>query len=164
MGYRRTPAVIFDRDGTLASVSYVAPNDRSTGSWAAFNAALPFDAPVPTVAALLRSIRPGVTRIMTSGRMAGDSFGQTFRYIYMWSWLRKHDLPIDRLYMRHAGDTRLDSIVKEEMYRTFIEPLFDVRYVVDDRPQVCDMWRSLGLHVLQVKDPGILPPIAGMTS
>ena len=37
---------------------------------------------------------------------------------------------------------------------------FDVRYVIDDRPQVCDIWRELGLRVMQVVDPGIEPPIA----
>jgi hypothetical protein len=158
----RRPAAIFDRDGTLASVAHVAPTDRSDASWAAFNAALPFDAPVPVVAALLRSIRPGVVRIMTSGRMAGDRPGDWGRRNLMIGWIEKHDLPIDRLYMRLGGDTRLDSIVKHEIYYKYIAPFFDVRIVVDDRPSVCEMWRSLGLHVLQVTDPGILPPIAEM--
>lgn len=159
----RTPAVIFDRDGTLASVKYVAPTDRAEASWAAFNAALPFDAPVPVVAALLRSVRPGVVRIMTSGRMAGDRSGDFVRYGLMRAWLTKHDLPIDRLYMRDGGDTRRDSDVKLEMYQRRIAPFYDVRLVVDDRPQVCEMWRDQGLHVLQVRDPGILPPIARMS-
>lgn len=157
----KPPAVIFDRDGTLASVEYVAPRGSNDDVvWAAFNAALPFDAPVPIVAGLLRSIRPGVTRIMTSGRMAGDRPGETFRLMQLWNWIVKHDLPIDQLHMRRAGDRRVDSVVKEEMYRRFIEPFYDVRYVVDDRPQVVEMWRELGLHVLQVTDPDILPPIA----
>jgi hypothetical protein len=156
----RTPAVIFDRDGTLASVAYIAPATRNRQDWAAFNAALPFDAPVPVVAALLRSIRPGVKRIVTSGRMAGDYRGDYRRWGLMWSWLRKHDLPVDLLYMRNGGDTRSDSVVKLEMYERRISPYYDVRYVIDDRQQVVDMWRSLGLPVLQVKDPGILPPIA----
>lgn len=160
----RTPAVIFDRDGTLASVAYCAPSDRSDASWAAYNAALPFDAPVPHVAALLRSIRPGVVRIMTSGRAAGDYRGDTRRRSLMVAWLRKHDLPIDVLIMRKGGDQRRDSIVKREMYDDLIAPRFDVRYVVDDRQQVVDMWRDdLGLPVLQVVDPDILPAIAQQT-
>lgn len=153
-------AVIFDRDGTLASVAYVAPTDRSGHAWRQYNAALPFDAPVPVIAALLRSIRPGVVRIMTSGRAAGDHVGDTHRRGLMIAWLRKHDLPIDVLIMRKGGDQRRDSIVKREMYDDLIAPRFDVRYVVDDRPQVVDMWRDLGLPVLAVKDPDILPPIA----
>jgi len=156
----RPPAVIFDRDGTLASVAYIAPLDRSGSAWRQYNAALPFDAPVPVVAALLRSIRPGVVRIMTSGRAAGDHVGDTHRRLLMTAWLRKHALPIDVLIMRKGGDQRRDSVVKEEIYREQIAPFYDVRYVVDDRQQVVDMWREIGLPVLQVVDPRILPPIA----
>lgn len=157
------PAVIFDRDGTLASVAHVAPGDRSESSWRNYNAALRFDAPVPVVAGLLRSIRPGVVRIMTSGRAEGDHPGDRRRRFAMQDWLHKHDLPIDLLIMRSGGDQRRDSIVKREMYESLIQPYFDVRFVVDDRPQVCDTWRELGLHILQVTDPGIMPPILGGT-
>ena len=148
----RLPAVIFDRDGTLASVDWVRPVERDPESWARFNAALPFDAVVPVVAGLLRSVRPGVHRIMTSGR--DGSLRPR-----MQDWIAKHGLPIDHLFMRRAGDRRVDSVVKTEIYRELIEPRFEVLYVVDDRPQVCDAWRELGLPVLQVADPGIAPGI-----
>lgn len=154
-------AVIFDRDGTLASVAHVAPTDKSNSSWAAYNAALRFDAPVPIVAGLLRAIRPGIVRIMTSGRAEGDHPGDRRRRFAMVDWLVKHRLPIDVLLMREGGDQRRDSIVKAEMFDRLIEPFYDVRFVVDDRPQVVDTWRGLGLHVLQVTDPAILPPICG---
>lgn len=159
----KQPAVIFDRDGTLASVAFTAPTTKNNDDWRNYNASLPFDAPVPIVAGLLRSIRPGVTRIMTSGRMEGDWAGDLRRRWAMRDWLNKHALPIDHLYMRRGGDQRADSIVKREMYLNLIEPIFDVRFVVDDRPQVCDGWRELGLPVLQVTDPVILPPIFGST-
>lgn len=148
----RTPAVIFDRDGTLASVDWCRPAARDDASWARFNAALPFDAVVPYVAALLHSIRPGVTRIMTTGRM--DNLRPQLS-----DWLTKHDLPIDLLLMRAYGDTRKDSIVKQEIYDTQIAPFYDVVLVVDDRPQVCDMWRANGLNLIQVVDPIITPTI-----
>lgn len=156
----KPPAVIFDRDGTLASVAYCAPTTKDSGAWANYNAALRFDAPVPAVAALLRSVRPGVTRIMTSGRMGGDHPGDRRRQFAMQDWLAKHDLPIDLLLMRDGGDHRVDSVVKRQMYLDRIAPFYDVRLVVDDRPSVCDMWRDLGLHVIQVVDPDIQPPIA----
>lgn len=155
----RQDAVIFDRDGTLASVSYIAPNDRAKSSWAAFNASLRFDAVVPVVAGLLRSVRPGVTRIMTSGRAEGDHPGDRRRRFAMQDWLDKNSLPIDLLLMREGGDQRLDSIVKREIYLRDIEPFYRVLFVVDDRPQVVATWQELGLPVLQVTDPGILPPI-----
>lgn len=170
----RTPAVIFDRDGTLASVDWCRPIDfdcdydspefgylpykgsgwykaKST-MWARYNAALPFDAVVPVVAALLRAVRPGVARIMTTGR--SDDMRPS-----MSDWIAKHDLPIDRLFMRAFGDGRPDSVVKQEIYDTRIAPFYDVRLVVDDRPQVCDMWRANGLNLIQVVDPVITPTI-----
>lgn len=156
----RQSAVIYDRDGTLASVAYAAPADRSGEAWRNYNAALPFDAPVPGVVDRLRSERPGVKRIMVSGRMEGDHPGDRRRRFQMQGWIAKHSLPIDLLLMREGGDTRRDSIVKAEIYRLHIEPYYDVLHVVDDRPAVIAMWQELGLTVFPVVDPGILPPIA----
>lgn len=156
----RTPAIIFDRDGTLASL-HNAPTEKNDKSWAEYNAAMIFDTPVPVVAGILHAIRPGVARLMTSGRAEGDTPGDRRRLFLMASWLVKHQLPIDRLFMRVGGDRRLDSVVKEEIYRERIEPFYDVRYAIDDRPQVCDLWRSLGIPVMQVVDPGVLPTIGG---
>lgn len=155
-------AVIFDRDGTLASVAYCAPTDNGASSWRNYNSSLRFDAPIPVVAALLRSIRPGIVRIMTSGRMEGDWPGDRSRRFAMQDWIVKHHLPIDELHMRAGGDTRKDSIVKTEMFETLISPFYNVLYVVDDRPQVVQAWRELGLKVLQVQDPDIMPPISEM--
>lgn len=145
------PAVIIDRDGTLASVECHKENG-DIRCWHCYNGLLVFDAVVPVVAALLRSIRPGVTRIMTSGRDGSTSHA-------MLAWIRKNDLPIDVLFMRKPNDRRVDSLVKQEIYEQHIKPFWDVRYVIDDRPQVVSKWRELGLSVLAVTDPGIDPPI-----
>jgi predicted kinase len=60
---------------------------------------------------------------------------------------------IDRpLYMRPEGDMRNDAVIKYELYNKHIRGKFNVRYVVDDRNRVVEMWRSLGLTVLQVAD------------
>lgn len=156
-------AIITDRDGTLASVAHVAPVDRSSVSWMMYNAAMPFDAPVPNVVAVLdwaRRTMPDLTIIMTSGRAAGDYPGDQRRLRQMEDWIRKHNLPIDAILMRKGGDQRVDSVVKREMYEQSIRPAFDVLFAIDDRPQVCDLWRDLGIPLLQVVDPGIFPPIA----
>tara|TARA_R110002020_G_scaffold227539_13_gene438195 strand:+ start:10087 stop:10632 length:546 start_codon:yes stop_codon:yes gene_type:complete len=54
------------------------------------------------------------------------------------------------LYMREEGDNRKDSIVKREMYEEYIKPHYNVKLVLDDRNQVVDMWRELGLPCWQV--------------
>ena len=59
--------------------------------------------------------------------------------------------------MRPAHDQRKDHVVKQEMFDRGIRPYFDVRFVVDDRPSVVEMWRANGLSVLAVTDPGIPP-------
>lgn len=159
----KRPAIITDRDGTLASVAHIAPADQSNWAWMQYNAGMAFDAPVPSVLAMIewaRRMMPDITVIMTSGRAEGDYPGDTRRRRQMEGWLLKHRLPIDVLVMRHGGDQRRDDIVKREMYLELIEPAFDVLLVIDDRPMVCDMWRDLGLPLVQVEDPGVLPPIA----
>jgi predicted kinase len=67
------------------------------------------------------------------------------------AWLDKHVGPIYRgLYMRRAGDFRKDSIVKRELFDRHIRGVLNVRYVLDDRNQVVEMWREeLGLTCLQ---------------
>jgi hypothetical protein len=52
--------------------------------------------------------------------------------------------------MRKQGDFRRDSIVKKEIYDNDIKGKFDVEFVLDDRQQVVDMWREIGLKCLQV--------------
>ena len=54
--------------------------------------------------------------------------------------------------MRKTGDNRKDAIVKREIYETHIKDKYQVDYVLYDRNQVVEMWRSLGLTCLQVAD------------
>lgn len=68
-------------------------------------------------------------------------------------WLENNDIPYDRLFMRETGDKRDDAIVKEEIYKKYIEPDYCVLGVIDDRPKVARMWRSLGLKTLQAGVP-----------
>jgi hypothetical protein len=70
-------------------------------------------------------------------------------------WLGSHRINWDTLYMRKEDDNRDDVIVKEKTYNEHIKGKYQVRFVVDDRPKVCRMWRSLGLPVFQVGDPDV---------
>jgi hypothetical protein len=65
-------------------------------------------------------------------------------------WLKDHNIHYNALYMRPAGNNEKDSIVKERMYRQYIEPYLDVQFILVDRDQVVKMWRDLGLTCLQV--------------
>ena len=65
-------------------------------------------------------------------------------------WLDNNGIPYDSLYMRETGDFRPDEIIKEEIYNEHIKNQYYVKFVLDDRNKVVDMWRKLGLLCLQV--------------
>ena len=58
------------------------------------------------------------------------------------------------LFMRADGDYRADYIIKKEIYERYIRGDFAVDYVFEDRDQVVQMWRKLGLRTLQVTSGG----------
>ena len=73
-------------------------------------------------------------------------------------WLEANGVEYDELYTRmeydvdEKGNRLDDKIVKERLYRTHVEPRFNVKFVLDDRNRVVDMWRSIGLKCLQVAE------------
>lgn len=64
-------------------------------------------------------------------------------------WLWKFGINYKHLLMRESGDFRKDCIIKEEIYRKYIEHDYNILFCLDDRKQVVDMWRSIGLTCLQ---------------
>lgn len=67
-------------------------------------------------------------------------------------WLIHWGVPYESLFMRPEGDNRKDSIVKRELFDEHIRDNYRIDFVLDDRDQVVEMWRGLGLKVLQVED------------
>ena len=69
-------------------------------------------------------------------------------------WLAKNNILYDAswLYMRKSGDNRCDTIIKEEIYREYIENKFNVLAIFEDRNRVVKMWRDLWLPCFQVFD------------
>lgn len=131
-------AIIVDIDGTVALMNGRGPYDLSRVS-----EDLPNWGVIEAVVALYHQ---GPEVIFCSGRE--DIVREdTVR------WLKEHvGIPIDHLYMRVTGDKRRDSIVKREIFDRHIRDHFNVKLVFDDRQQVVDMWRGLGLTVAQVAD------------
>lgn len=127
--------IICDIDGTLAHMSGRSPYDwKRVGEDSA-------DEPIIN---LLHMIKDKVHIILLSGR-DGSCRKETIK------WLEDYEIPFDDLHMRQAGDNRKDHLVKRDLYDYHIEPYFEVQFVLDDRDQVVDMWRSLGLKCLQVE-------------
>lgn len=66
------------------------------------------------------------------------------------TFLAKHDLNGFPLFMRKTGDSRKDCIVKRELFDAHIRDQYNVIFILDDRDQVVNFWRSIGLAVFQV--------------
>jgi predicted kinase len=67
------------------------------------------------------------------------------------AWLAEH-VCISHVgpFMRAVGDRRKDAVFKAELFDRHIRDVYDVACVLDDRRQVVEMWRAMGLTVLQV--------------
>lgn len=134
-------AVIFDIDGTIAKM-----NNRSPFDWGRVGE----DTPVEDVMDLVRMFaHQNFEVIFMSGR--SESCREETR-----KWLTSNLAALGSeslLFMRKAGDSRRDDVVKLELFLNKVAPYYDVKYVFDDRNQVVDMWRNmLGLRCLQVAE------------
>ena len=130
-------AIMVDIDGTLAHAV-----DRSPFEWHKVGQ----DSADETVVQVVTMYAAYVHRyksIIMSGR---DSVCRKETE----DWLDLYDIPYDHLYMRAESDNRKDSIVKRELFDKHIRDKFNIKLVLDDRNQVVDMWRDLGLKVFQV--------------
>lgn len=66
-------------------------------------------------------------------------------------WLKKNDITYQGIFMPRADDdNRKDVIIKQEIYEQHIKSKYNVLFILDDRNQVVDFWRSQGLTCLQV--------------
>jgi hypothetical protein len=130
------PVIICDIDGTLAIITNRSPFDASRCEQDLINT------PIAEIVKTYHQL--GVKIILMSGR------DENFRRPTC-NWLAYNKIPYDELFMRKAGDQRKDSIVKKELFEAEIKGKYFVKFVLDDRNQVVDLWRlDLGLPCLQV--------------
>lgn len=138
-------AIIVDLDGTLCDNSHRQHfMEQRPKDWKSFYAGISEDVPNEWCEWLLIQFEKSqhMKIILVSGRPK-DYLQQTE------SWLKEYSVPYDELFMRESGDFREDFIVKKEIYNKYIQPHYRVLFTIDDRQQVVDMWRSLGITCLQ---------------
>lgn len=129
-------AIVCDLDGTLALLNGRNPYDTS----GCVNDLL--NAPVANTLAVYGNL--GHAIILVSGR-------QEIHRAETESWLAKQGIIYHSLYMRPTDDTRMDALVKREIYEWHLANKYYIEFVLDDRNQVVDMWRrEIGLPVFQV--------------
>lgn len=130
-------AIIVDIDGTLA-----IHGDRSPYDWhRVFE-----DEPNRVIASIIRSYIPISKKIiLVSGR---DEICRAETE----KWLSHHYIPYQALFMRPMGNTEKDAIIKRRIFDEHIRDHYQIQFVLDDRNQVVEMWRKLGLMCLQVAE------------
>tara|TARA_B100000965_G_scaffold403936_1_gene433356 strand:- start:2346 stop:2852 length:507 start_codon:yes stop_codon:yes gene_type:complete len=157
--------VIFDLDGTLADIEIrrkksIKPNGKM--DWDVFFHPdnIQYDKPIPAIVNLIQTYEDKAYKIVIFSGRNDRSWNETKL------WLKRYEIPFDLLVMRPdkfksksfpvadgnpaTSDMRYmpDEILKKKMLDTFVD-IDDVLFVVDDRQKVVDMWRDLGLVVLQ---------------
>ena len=130
-------AIICDIDGTLAKMS-----DRKPYDWMRVGE----DSLVEPVRFMLQCANDlSVKIIVVSGRDA------VCRDLTV-NWLLANGVPFDELYMRPEGNNEKDVIIKRRIFDEKLRDRFTIKFVLDDRNQVVEMWRGLGLLCCQVAD------------
>jgi predicted kinase len=131
-------AVLVDIDGTVALKGARSPFDETR---------VREDRPNLPVITVVRALYDSGNEIVfLSGRTDGCRAATL-------EWLSEH-VPVPRagLFMRPAGDMRKDSVVKLELFDKHVRDAYDVTCVLDDRAQVVEAWRSIGLTCLAVAE------------
>ncbi len=124
----RPPAVICDLDGTLALITDRDPYDAEFCINDQLN--------IPVADLVKAENKNGAAIVLVSGRSESSRSNTV-------AWLKKYDIPYQGLFMRPAEDFRKDAIVKREIYDQFIGSVYSIKYVLDDRDQVVEMWRNV---------------------
>jgi predicted kinase len=140
-------AVWLDLDGTVAERVHDLAPQPVRGPFD--EARVGEDAVIEHIADLVRLLhRSGYKVVVMSGR--SDACKEESE-----RWLIENDIPYDDIFMRKFGDSRKDSVVKEELFWNNVAPKYDIEFALDDRQQVVDHTREvLKIPVLQVA-PGL---------
>ena len=127
-------AYVFDMDGTIA-----LRKTRHAYEWDRVKEDI-VNEPVRDVYIALRNA--GFRMIICTAR--DETAGDATR-----NWLMDNGMNFDEFYIRAASDRRPDNVVKEEFWRDIAKTCC-IRALLDDRDQVVDHARSLGLSCFQV--------------
>lgn len=131
-------AIICDLDGSIAEISHRSPYDTAKCF---------ADMPVSSVVDIVKMFhRDGHKIIFCSGRE--DTWYELTK-----DWLDTHVGIEYELFMRPSGNFTKDALIKETIFNEHIRDKYNVRAVIDDRLQVCQLWYQLGLPLFRVGDP-----------
>lgn len=143
---QKKKAIIVDLDGTLADIKHRLKYIETPGKkdFQSFNQGIMKDKVNVWCREIIERFHHDHAVLFITGRMWNDvTRDNTIR------WLFQHDIMYSNIYARKEGDFRKDAEIKKEIYIDQVRPHFDVLFCLDDRTQVVDMWREMGLVCLQ---------------
>ena len=150
--------IIFDLDGTLAEIEHrrhLVQGKRGEVSWDAFYQTCVSDTPKKEVIGLFLDLRDhyGKDVEIWSGRadvVRGPTEEWLTRHVFRHSqWMDIDSRHYCRLRMRPAKDNTPDAKLKEMWLMAELALGRKVKFVVDDRQRVVDMWRKNGITCFQ---------------
>jgi phosphoglycolate phosphatase-like HAD superfamily hydrolase len=162
--------IIFDVDGTLMNVekrvSYAKKHKKDTDrvmDWDIFldpMVMLGFDRPNIDVCNTAKSLESTRVWEINSNDISNDSFinniiitsarNERHRDVTV-KQLKLAGVKYDSMYLRDDGDMRPDDIVKEELLGKIRADGYNPTIAFDDRNQVVNKWRELGINCYQVR-------------
>jgi hypothetical protein len=149
-------AYIFDIDGVLADCSHrLHFIQQEPKDWKRFYENSDKDEVIQPNKNTLRLLRNALHGYQTRGILFVTGRSEAYRELTM-NWLKKKvwgcfgNFYNDMLFMRKDGDFRPDWEVKKEIYEKELKDKYEILGVFEDRTQVVQMWRSLGLTCYQV--------------
>lgn len=139
---------VFDLDGTLCDITHRLSLIKGCEKpdWDGFFAACSADEPKWPVIDLIRSVYGAHVKTNEVVILSGRSEVVRKKTAI---WLATHGVPYDHLIMREEGNHEPDHKFKERILK-YTLGIDKVRYVVDDRKAVVEMWRRHGLTCFQV--------------
>lgn len=134
----RPEAFLCDLDGTLADFHKTrGPYDINVED----------DEPIEVIIRIVNALyKGGYDVVFMSGRKEAAR-GGTQAWLDAWTEVKSYEL-----FMRADDDNRSDNLIKADLFDEYVRDYYDVKFVLDDRNQVVDMWRRMGLTCLQVAE------------
>lgn len=150
---------LFDIDHVVANSFWRDVMIGGDGGWDTYYRAAADDAPVPVVVELVRALR--LSRYNVFGLTARP---ERWRQLTV-EWLMKHDCPLEDVLMRPDDDYRSSPLVKLDLVRVTWPDDYKERvaFLVEDRDDVCAVFRAEGIICLQCHVSTALAPSVPFT-
>ena len=148
--------IIVDMDGTLADIherverAEANPPPGKRMNWDIFlneRTMMELDEPNEHVIELVRALHSTQHRIIITSARNERHREVTEVQLLNWFGFKVYQ----SMYLRKDNDFRSDNIVKEELLEQIRADGYDPHIAIDDRQQVVDHWRKLGLKCWQVE-------------